>query len=125
VGCARDLHLDTQTEKNMTLLQTRKLLALLASGTLMLSSVVPALAQSSGVSATDTTSASAPSTEAEQKAQQKAQRKAARKAARAKNTAELKKLESNGYQPSENDSNYPQNLQNAEKKANAGQAASQ
>jgi hypothetical protein len=125
VGCARDLHLDTQTEKNMTLLQTRKLLALLASGTLMLSSVVPALAQSSGVSATDTTSASAPSTKAQQKAQQKAQRKAARKAARAKNTAELKKLESNGYQPSENDSNYPQNLQNAEKKANAGQAASQ
>ena len=109
----------------MTLLQTRKLLALLASGALILSSVVPARAQSSGVSATDNTSALASGTKAEQRAQQKAQRKAARKAARAKNTAELKKLESNGYQPSENESNYPQNLQNAEKKANAGQAASQ
>ena len=105
----------------MRLLQTRKLLVLLASGALMLSSVVPALAQSSGSSATDSTAASASST----KAQRKAQQKAARKQARAKNTAELKKLESNGYQPSQNDPNYPQNLQNAQKKANAGQAASQ
>jgi hypothetical protein len=48
----------------MTLLQTRKLLALLASGALMLSSIVPARAQSSDVSATDNTSASAPSTKA-------------------------------------------------------------
>ena len=105
----------------MRLLQTRKLLVLLASGALMLSSVVPALAQSSGSSATDSTAASAPST----KAQRKAQQKAARKQARAKNTAELKKLESNGYQPAQNDQNYPQNLQNAQKKANAGQPASQ
>ena len=105
----------------MRLLQTRKLLVLLASGALMLSSVVPALAQSSDSSATDSTAASASST----KAQRKAQQKAARKQARAKNTAELKKLESNGYQPSQNDPNYPQNLQNAQKKANAGQAASQ
>ncbi len=109
----------------MKLLQARKLLALLASGALMLSSVVPALAQSSGSSPTDSTAASAPSTKAQQKAQQKAQRKAARKQARAKNTAELKKLESNGYQPAQNDQNYPQNLQNAQKKANAGQPASQ
>lgn len=91
----------------------------------MIGSVVPALAQSSDDSAPDSAAASAPATKAQQKAQQKAQRKAARKQARAKNTAELKKLESNGYQPSQNDPNYPQNLQNAEKKANAGQAASQ
>ncbi|MDE1010251.1 MAG: DUF4148 domain-containing protein [Paraburkholderia fungorum] len=105
----------------MTLLQTRKLLVLLVSGALMAGSAAPALAQSGGSSATDSTSASAPST----KAQRKAERKAARKQARAKNTAELKKLESNGYQPAQNDPNYPQNLQNAQKKANAGQAASQ
>ena len=105
----------------MTLLQTRKLVVVFASGVLMLSSVAPALAQSGGSSATDSTSASAPAT----KAQQKAARKAARKQARAKNTAELKKLESNGYQPAQNDPNYAQNLQNAQKKANAAQAASQ
>ncbi|RKF49882.1 DUF4148 domain-containing protein [Paraburkholderia fungorum] len=105
----------------MTLLQTRKLLVLLASGILMAGSVAPALAQSGGSSATDSAPASASAT----KAQRKAERKAARKQARAKNTAELKKLESNGYQPAQNDPNYPQNLQNAQKKANAGQAASQ
>ena len=46
-----------------------------------------------------------------------AQRKAEHKAARAKNNAELKKLEDAGYKPAANDPNYPQNLQNAEKKA--------
>ncbi|WP_118179738.1 DUF4148 domain-containing protein [Paraburkholderia phosphatilytica] len=55
----------------------------------------------------------------------KAERKAARKQARAKKNAELKKLEANGYSPSRNDPNYPQNLQNAEKKAGVGQGASQ
>ena len=45
-----------------------------------------------------------------------AQRKAEHKAARAKNNAELKKLEDAGYKPAANDPNYPQNLQNAEKK---------
>jgi hypothetical protein len=108
-------------EKNMRLLQVKDLLVLLASGALMLSSVVPALAQSGGSSATDSATAPASNTKAERKAQQKA----ARKQARAKNTAELKQLESNGYQPSRNDPNYPQNLQNAQKKAGAGQAASQ
>ncbi|MGS0894457.1 DUF4148 domain-containing protein [Burkholderia stagnalis] len=47
----------------------------------------------------------------------RAKRKAEHKAARAKNTAELKKLEAAGYKPAANDPNYPQNLQNAEKKA--------
>ena len=55
----------------------------------------------------------------------KAERKAARKQAQDKKNAELKKLEANGYQPGRNDPNYPQNLQNAEKKAGMGQGASQ
>jgi hypothetical protein len=59
------------------------------------------------------------------KAQAKAQRKAARKEARAKNHAELKKLEDAGYKPALNDPNYPQNLQDAQKKANAAGGASQ
>lgn len=55
----------------------------------------------------------------------KAERKAARKQARAKKNAELKKLEDAGYQPAQNDPNYPNNLQKAEKKAGIGAAASQ
>jgi hypothetical protein len=51
------------------------------------------------------------------KQEQKAQRKAARKAARAKKNAELKELEKNGYQPGGDQTNYPQNIQNAQKKA--------
>jgi hypothetical protein len=53
---------------------------------------------------------------------QKAQRKAARKAARAKKNAELKDLEKNGYQPGGDQTNYPQNIQNAEKKSAAEKA---
>ncbi|GAB7540019.1 hypothetical protein BGC_62440 [Burkholderia sp. 3C] len=39
------------------------------------------------------------------------------KAAHDKKIAELKKLEATGYQPAAKDPNYPQDLQNAEKKA--------
>jgi hypothetical protein len=53
---------------------------------------------------------------------QKAQRKAERKAARAKKNAELKELEKNGYQPGGDQLNYPQNIQNAEKKSAADKA---
>jgi len=56
------------------------------------------------------------------KQEQKAQRKAARKAARAKKNAELKDLEKNGYQPGGDQTNYPQNIQNAEKKSAAAKA---
>jgi hypothetical protein len=56
------------------------------------------------------------------KQEQKAQRKAARKAARAKKNAELKDLEKNGYQPGGDQTNYPQNIQNAEKKSAAEKA---
>ncbi|HEX7931989.1 MAG TPA: hypothetical protein VF573_02785 [Paraburkholderia sp.] len=55
----------------------------------------------------------------------KAERKAARKQARAKKNAELKKLEDAGYQPTQNDPNYPNNLQKAQKKAGIGTGASQ
>jgi hypothetical protein len=56
----------------------------------------------------------------------KAERKAAKKEARAKNNAELKKLEDAGYQPGRaNDPNYPQDLQDAQKKAGIGTGASQ
>jgi len=52
----------------------------------------------------------------------KAQRKADRKYARAKKNAELKDLENNGYQPGGDQTNYPQNLQNAEKNSAAAKA---
>jgi predicted Rossmann fold nucleotide-binding protein DprA/Smf involved in DNA uptake len=56
----------------------------------------------------------------------KEQKKAARKQARAKKNAELKKLEDAGYNPARaNDPNYPQDLQNAQKKAGIGAGASQ
>jgi Tfp pilus assembly protein PilV len=53
---------------------------------------------------------------------QKAQHKAERKAARAKKNAELKDLEKNGYQPGGDQTNYPQNIQDAEKKSAAAKA---
>jgi hypothetical protein len=54
----------------------------------------------------------------------KEQKKAARKEARAKKNAELKKLEDAGYNPARaNDPNYPQDLQNAQKKAGIGTGA--
>ncbi|MBC8642344.1 MULTISPECIES: DUF4148 domain-containing protein [Caballeronia] len=74
-------------------------------------------AQDTGSTATDATQA-APTT--------KAEKKAARKQARAKKNAELKKLEDAGYNPGRaNDPNYPQDLQNAQKKAGIGAGASQ
>lgn len=48
--------------------------------------------------------------------QQKAQRKAARKARRAQKNAQLKQLEQNGYDPATGRNDYPQNLQNAQRK---------
>ncbi|WP_415774244.1 hypothetical protein [Paraburkholderia sp. J7] len=55
----------------------------------------------------------------------KAQRKEARKEARARKNAELKKLEQNGYNPATaNDANYPNDIQNAERKAASPGAAS-
>ncbi|SAL43974.1 hypothetical protein AWB71_02314 [Caballeronia peredens] len=49
-------------------------------------------------------------------------KKAQRKEARAKKNAELKQLEQNGYNPAGDQTNYPQNLQNAQAKINAQKA---
>ena len=49
-------------------------------------------------------------------------KKAQRKEARAKKNAELKQLEQNGYNPAGEQTNYPQNLQNAQSKINAQKA---
>jgi hypothetical protein len=54
----------------------------------------------------------------------KAQRKADRKAARVRKNAELGALEKNGYNPVSSQANYPENLQDAEKKAAAPKGAS-
>ncbi|MGX7006134.1 DUF4148 domain-containing protein [Caballeronia sp. KNU42] len=56
------------------------------------------------------------------KAAAKAERKHQRKLARAKKNADLKKLEDSGYRPGQNDPNYPQNVESAEKKVQQGQS---
>ena len=108
---------------------TSKLTLAAATAAFLLGTAAPVFAQdASAPAATAPAMASAP-TAKEQKAaakkQARAQRKAERKAARAKNNAELKKLEDAGYKPANNDPNYPQNLQDAQKKAAAAQGASQ
>jgi hypothetical protein len=49
-------------------------------------------------------------------------KKAQRKQARAKKNAELGQLEKNGYNPAGEQTNYPQNLQNAQKRVEAQKA---
>lgn len=61
------------------------------------------------------TASAVPST----KQEQKAQRKTERKANRAKKNAELSTLEKNGYNPAQDQTNYPQNLESAEQKIHA------
>ncbi|MCP3720414.1 DUF4148 domain-containing protein [Paraburkholderia sp. CNPSo 3281] len=94
-----------------------------ATAALLIGAAVPALAQTeASAPAAAQAAASQPLTKEQKKqakAQAKAQRKAERKEARAKNAAELKKLEDAGYKPAQTDPNYPQNLQDAQKKANA------
>ncbi|SAK81690.1 hypothetical protein AWB79_05385 [Caballeronia hypogeia] len=82
-------------------------------------SVAPlASAQNSAGAAASAPTQAAPTT--------KAEKKAARKQARAKKNAELKKLEDAGYDPAKRDDNsYPQDVQNAQKKAGIGTGASQ
>jgi hypothetical protein len=83
-------------------------ITVLASLGIVLGAAPGAFAQS-----TDTTPASPTLKQA-----QKAQRKADRKAARAKNSAELGKLEKNGYNPAGDRSDYPDNLRRAQDKGN-------
>jgi hypothetical protein len=86
-------------------------------------SVVPlSYAQDTGSTGT----AATPAAPAQAASMTKEEKKAARKQARAKKNAELKKLEDAGYNPAKaNDPNYPQDLQNAQKKAGIGTGASQ
>ncbi|SAL76400.1 hypothetical protein AWB68_04975 [Caballeronia choica] len=98
--------------------ETIRTILVAAAVVIMSASTVPQVyAQETGANATSATQA-APVT--------KAEKKAARKEARAKKNAELKKLEDAGYNPAKaNDPNYPQDLQNAQKKARVGASASQ
>jgi hypothetical protein len=94
----------------------RKLIVVVASASFGMGVVATAFAQNDA--ATGAAASTAKPT--------KEQRKQAKKEARAKKNAELKKLEDAGYQPGRaNDSTYPQDIQNAEKKAGIGQGASQ
>ncbi|WP_322027796.1 DUF4148 domain-containing protein [Burkholderia sp. BCC1977] len=106
-------------------IQIKKLTLAATAAAFLFGSAAPVFAQ---------TDASAPAAPAAQDAKAakreahkaaRAKRKAEHKAARAKNTAELKKLEDAGYKPAANDPNYPQNLQNAQKKAGEAAGASQ
>jgi hypothetical protein len=108
-------------ESSAMRIQIRQFTLAATAAAFLFGSAVPAFAQTDAASAPAAQDAKAAKSEARKAA--KAKRKAERKAARAKNTAELKKLEDAGYKPAANDPNYPQNLQNAEKKA--GAAASQ
>jgi hypothetical protein len=102
---------------------SRQLVVVFASASLGIGAVAPTFAQNDAAGGG---SVAAPGVAASTANPTKAQRKQARKEARAKRNAELKKLEDAGYQPGRaNDANYPQDLQNAQKKAGIGQAASQ
>ncbi|QND98967.1 hypothetical protein SY91_06429 [Burkholderia cenocepacia] len=103
-------------ESSAMRIQIRKLTLAATAAAFLFGSAVPAFAQETA-SAPAAQDAKAAKSEARKAA--RAKRKAEHKAARAKNTAELKKLEDAGYKPAANDPNYPQNLQNAEKKAGA------
>ena len=122
-----DLSLQTtRLETRMRYPPARKFAVLLASVAVSMACVTPAFAQSGGGTSGNNADAANPVAASKSAASTKAQRKAARKEARAKKNAELKQLESNGYNPgARNDTNYPQNLQNAQKKAGSGAAASQ
>jgi hypothetical protein len=106
----------------------KKLAVLLASVVLSVAAAAPAFAQSGGGGgggpAGDNSDAAKADTGAKPHTT-KAERKAARKQARAKKNAELKNLEAHGYSPARNDPNYPNDIQNAQKKAGIGAAASQ
>jgi uncharacterized low-complexity protein len=122
----REPIMQTNQKGNSMRLSTSKLTLAAATAAFLIGVAAPAFAQDASAPAAPQTApqaaSAAQSTKAEQKKQAKAQRKAQRKAARDKKNAELKTLEQNGYNPAVNDPNYPQNLQNAEKKANAAPA---
>ncbi|SAK79545.1 hypothetical protein AWB77_03891 [Caballeronia fortuita] len=85
-----------------------------------LSFIVCFSAQAQDATAVPAASSAAPTSNPISKAADKAERKRQRKEARARKNAELKKLESSGYRPTQNDPSYPHNLQDAQKKAGTG-----
>jgi hypothetical protein len=96
-------------------------LAVIASMTLLCTSVVAqASSQTANVArTTDAASAVRPGSSSNPASMTKAERKAARKVARAKKNAELKRLEAAGYRPGGYDPDYPETAQSAAKKAGA------
>ena len=111
----------------MTSSPAKNLAVLLASVVLSVASVAPAFAQAGGGGggpAGDNSDAAKAAT-GSRPATTKAERKAAHKQARDKKNAELKQLEAHGYRPSSNDTKYPADVENAQKKAGIGAAASQ
>lgn len=101
----------------------RKALVFIASACVTIGAATTSLAQgsaSSGVAPAAASRGAASGTKSTS-----AERKAARKEARAKKNADLKKLEQSGYQPGRDSLSYPQDVQNAQKKAAGENAASQ
>ncbi|KVS40880.1 hypothetical protein [Burkholderia ubonensis] len=105
-------------------IQTRRLTLVAAAAALLIGGAAPAYAQAPA-SEPAAQAQDAKAAKAQARKEARAKHKAERKAARAKNNAELKKLEDAGYKPAANDPNYPQNLQDAQKKAGAAAGASQ
>lgn len=105
-----------------------KVTLITATAAFLIGAAAPAFAQTDA-SAPDATAqapaSAAKMTKKQARAQARAERRAEHKAARAKNTAELKSLEGAGYNPGRDNPNYPQDLQDAEKKLNAPAGASQ
>ncbi|MGU7775498.1 DUF4148 domain-containing protein [Burkholderia sp. MR1-5-21] len=109
-------------------IQYRRITLVAAAAAFLIGGTASSFAQTASEPAATTTQdakAAEKAAKSQARKEARAQRKAERKAARAKNTAELKKLEAAGYKPAVNDPNYPQNLQDAQKKANAAAGASQ
>ncbi|KVN39981.1 hypothetical protein WJ63_28515 [Burkholderia pyrrocinia] len=103
-------------------IQIRTFTFVAAAAAFLIGGTAPAFAQEA---ASAPAAQDAKAAKAEARKEARAQHKAERKAARAKKNAELKKLEDAGYKPAANDPNYPQNLQDAQKKAGAAAGASQ
>jgi hypothetical protein len=99
--------------------------ALVSAAVMSLISPLPAFSQSTANPPTGNAAMTSPtatqpeaSPNASTSAQQRSARKANTQAARAQRKADLSKLEKNGYRPNATEADYPNNIQNAEKKAN-------
>jgi uncharacterized protein HemX len=129
------MQMKTLAHNRYTMKHKTKLAAWLAGAALAAGAATCAFAQdnpqtgstqgSAAAQTANPSTSAAPGAASMTKAQRKAAQKQARKEARAKRTAELKQLEQHGYQPGRDDPNYPDDLQNAQRKAGIGQGASQ